>query len=207
MTPALLLVDSNVYLRLACHVPQFFGGHPHYDLRTVAGVDDEFRSRRLRSKFLWPSLAPYPAQRLQWQLKVSKAQASSIKASRPTVREFAEDLLAEAMPRRQKLDGSGTPLPFLSPVDLSLLCHAVEFECGLLTDELPLTKVCIGLEIPTRTSMSLLRYFLDQGIVDMLKIEAVVLFWQQDDDVPNRRWTRDYESLFGRQPPRMLRES
>lgn len=196
-----LLVDSNVYLRLANHVPQFFGGHPDYELRTVAGVDSEFRSRRLRSKYAWPDEPPHPANRAQWQLSVATKDAQAIRASQATVLEFAEATLAELLPQRKKYNPQGAPLPFLSPIDLRLLCHGIHFDHGLLTDELPLTKVAKVYGVPVVNSLQLLRYFLGQKIVDMRKVEAIVQFWQYDDDVPHKKWAVDYKKLFKKDPP------
>lgn len=201
MTVQVLLVDSNVYLRLARHIPQFFQGTPDYALRTVAEADNELRSPRIRGRFAWTRDDPYPAERLKWRLPVTKAQALAIAASKATVLEFAEATLAEALPNRKKFSNAGAAMPYLSPVDLELLCHAIHFQHGLLTDEAPLKRISKEYDVPVITSLQLLRYFMGQKVVDMKQVEAIVQFWMYDKDVPHKDWTADYKKLFKKPPP------
>jgi hypothetical protein len=196
-----LLVDSNAYLRLACHVPNFFGGHPDYELHTLPALNNELDGRRLRSKFIWAGRDPHPALRKKWLLAVKPSQVKQINASKSTVLEFAEETLAAKLPHRRKYDADGYELNFLSPADLTLLCHALHFEHGILTDEYPLTLVAQEYEVPVVTSLELLRAYLDQDLIDMDKVEATVLFWQSNLDVPRTNWTADYKRLFKKKPP------
>lgn len=202
--PAVLLVDSNSYFRLARHVPSLLGDYTDYQLRMLEGVDHEFRSRRLRTKFTWPYEPPHPEERQKWKLSVTPAQAKKVKVSAPIVKEFAEAALANKLPGRRKLGNDGAYLPFLSPVDLRLLCHAIECGCGVLTDERPLTVACKSHDVPAVSSLQMLRYLVGQKVVTMANVEAIVQYWQYDQDVPHREWAREYERRFKKAPPEPL---
>lgn len=201
MTAQCLLVDSNVYLRLGRHLPKFFGGHPNYDLRCLAALEYELGGSRLRSKFLWVGREPHTALRKKWALPVTAAQKVAIRESGATVLEFAESTLDERIPHRRKHKGDGSAMDFLSPADLALLCHAIHFEHGLLTDELPLSIVAKEYDVPVVTSLGLLRIHLDAGLITLPEIEAIVQAWQADDDVPNNAWKADYKKFFKKAPP------
>jgi hypothetical protein len=201
MTAQCLLVDSNAYLRLARNLPKFFGGHPGYDLRCLPALEYELGGNRLRSKFIWAGREPHTALRKKWSLPVTAAQTLAIRKSGATVLEFAESALDEQIPHRRKYKADGSAMDFLSPADLTLLCHAVHFEHGLLTDELPLTIVAREYDVPVVTSLGLLRVYLDAGLVTLAEIEVIVQAWQADDDVPNNAWKTDYKKLFKKAPP------
>lgn len=202
MKKAILIVDSNSYLRLARHVPSLLGDHGDYALRVIADFDKEYLlNTRLRTQFTWTNEPPHPDEREKWTLEVTKLQVKEIRESFATTRDFAEASVAEKFAYKRKDSTDGTPLPILSRRDVSLLCHALALEAGILTDEGPLTLAAKDLDVPVVSSLEILRHLKGLKVVDKAKVEAIVRFWQYDKDTPSKTWIADYTRLFKIAPP------
>jgi hypothetical protein len=204
MTAQFLFVDNNSYLRLASHVhPNFWGGHPQYELRFVAFAERELGNTRLRNKFPWTNRDPHPGLRKKWEHKVTKVDLKAIALAEPTVEEYAEAAIEAAIPHRRKFDGHGEAVPYLSPTDLRLLTCAVHFSFGLLTDERALTIAAKDNELAVVSSLQLLRYLELRKHVDAKKVDGIVQYWHTDHDLPHSDWVKDFRRIFKRSPPKL----
>lgn len=202
--PQHLVVDSCAYLRLATHVhPHFWGGHPDYELWAIAETNPELSGKRLLSKFVWLNRDPHPSNRAKRQLKMSKADAKAIEESKEHVLDHAEAILQEVIPHA-RVDRDGNPLPHLSPADLSVLCTALHFNYGVLTDEFALSKVARTLGLPVMSSLKMLRYFLSIQVVDDAKVDVIIQRWHEAEDLPNSQWAKEFRSIFKRSPPKLV---
>lgn len=205
MTAQFLLVDTCAYLRLASHVhPNFWGGHPQYELRSIAETDPEFSGKRLRSKKVWPNRDPHPALRKKWQLKVTRPQLNEIIASEPQVLEFAEAALEEQIAHRRKFDGAGEAIEFLSPTDLRLLSTAYYFGHGVLTDDYALKLAAREFDLAVVTSLQMLKYLFDLKFVDSAKVDNIMQQWHAGDDLPHLGWVSEFKDFFKRAAPKLL---
>jgi hypothetical protein len=200
-----LIVDSCAYLRLAVHVhPNFWGGHPDYELRSIAATDPELAGTRLLKKFLWLGRDPHPSQRKKWQLKIAKHDLSAIEDSKDFLLEHSEELLEASIANRRKFGRNGEAVPFLSVADLAVLAVAYHHAYGVLTDELALTLVAKDLKLPTMSSLGMLKYFRNQGFVDDGKVDAIMQRWSTSNDLPHTGWAREFKQVFGRTAPKLV---
>jgi hypothetical protein len=205
MTAKFLIVDSCAYLRLAASVhPNFWGGHPHYELRSIAETDPELAGTRLRRKFLWLNRDPHPSLRKKWQLKTTKQELLDIEDSKEFLLEHSEEFLEGEISSRRKYDRDGEELPFLSVPDLAVLAVAYHFQYGILTDELALTLVAKDLGLPTMSSLKMLKYFLDQGFVNDAKVDAIMQQWSNAIDLPHTGWAGEFKKVFKRPAPKLV---
>ncbi len=202
MTAQFLVVDSCSYLRLAAHVhPNFWGGHPEYELRGIVETNPEVAGKRLLTKFVWPNRDPHPGLRNKWLLPITKTQRKAIDAAQEFLLDHSEAVLEDLMAHRRKQNYVGEDLPFLSPVDLTVLGTAYHFQYGILTDERALTLVANSLSLPTMSSLQMLGYFHSKNFIDAAKVDAVILRWHAQDDLPRYGWAADFKKVFKREPP------
>lgn len=97
---------------------------------------------------------------------------------------------------RKKARGDGRSV-FSGP-DSAVFYTAYALECGIVTDEGPLTLLCKEFEVPHYTTLELLQHLELQSVLTRPQVEAMVKFWQYEKDVP-KNWRKDYLRLFG--PP------
>ncbi len=190
------LVDTNAYVRVAKSVTCVLGDHAGLELRLLPEIASECdRSARLKSISPWISQYPYPDQRQQWTLAISASEKSLVREAKVDLRDAVADTL-EDFRRRKKSRGDSRSV--LSGPDSAVFYTAYALECGIVTDEGPLTLLCKEFEVPHFTTLELLRHLELQSVLKRPQIEAMVKFWQYEKDVP-KNWRKDYLRLFG--PP------
>ena len=134
---------------------------------------------------------------------MSKADVTAIRESKEHVLDHSEGILQDILPHA-RVGRDGNALPHLSPTDLAVLCTALHFKYGILTDEFALSKVARTLGLPVMSSLKMLRYFLSLGVVDDTKVDAIMQRWHDADDLPNSQWAKEFRSVFKRSPPKLV---
>lgn len=190
------LVDTNSYVRIARSTTCVLGDHAGLELRLLTEIANECsRSARLKNVSPWIILPPHPAQRAEWTLTLSQQENADVMASKKELREAVEDVLDGFAQKRR---GRGDSRSVLSAPDKALFYTAYALECGLVTDEGPLSVVCKEFEVPHYTTLALLKHLEVSAVLTMKQIDAMVTFWQYEKDEP-KDWKKQYLSLFG--PP------
>lgn len=182
-----IILDSTCYFRLAQNIHPLLGtpfGKAELTLYAHAGLVAEFEKEpRLQTKFDWFRGQQY-AENRAWSLNVGRKQAREIEAT-------YDYMWAEAQ--------SG--FPGVSPTDVLILATAAELGCRMVTDDEGLYKMAEMYGVHVTNSLELMRLMLDEGHIDMDKVELVVAQWEYDGDKPADFRNR-YIKLFGRPPPK-----
>jgi hypothetical protein len=190
------LVDTNSYVRIARSATCILGNHSGLELRLVKEIADECaRSSRLKTVKPWILNPPHPDFRSEWTLLLTKADRKTVANSRHELADAIQDTLEDFAAKKK---ARGDHRAVLSPPDKALLFTAYGLECGIVTDEGPLTAVCKEFEIPHYTTLQLLKHFHSAGVLSLEQVAGMVKLWQYEKDEP-KNWKKDYLKLFG--PP------
>ena len=190
------LVDTNTYVRVARSATCVLGDHAGLELRLLPEIATECkRSARLKQVSPWMTQSPHPEQRVKWTLSLAAVESKLIENARDDLRDAVADTLDEF---RQRKRSRGDNRSVLSRPDSDVFYTAYALECGVVTDEGPLTLLCKEFDVPHYTTLELLRHLERQGVIKQSQIEGMVKLWQYEKDVP-KNWRKDYLSLFG--PP------
>ncbi len=190
------LVDTNTYVRVARSATCVLGDHAGLELRLLTEIANECsRSARLKLVSPWMVHPPYPEERAQWTLSLTIAEGKLIDDARDDLRDAVADTLDDF---RQRKRSRGDNRSVLSRPDSDVFYTAYALECGVVTDEGPLTLLCKEFDVPHYTTLELLQHLERQAVLKRPYIEGMVKLWQYEKDVP-KNWKKDYLSLFG--PP------
>lgn len=88
-----------------------------------------------------------------------------------------------------------------SPVDTRILATASELGLRLVTDDQDLLSLANMYGVHALTSLELMKLMLDENHITMNLVRRVVAQWVFDRDTP-ANFLREYQRLFGEQPPR-----
>jgi hypothetical protein len=190
------LVDTNAYVRVARSATCILGDHAGLELRLLPEIANECgRSPRLKSISPWIGQHPHPQQRSNWTLSLSKPDVDQVREAKKEMRDAVSDTLDDF---RQRKKSRGDSRSVLSGPDNAVFYTAYALECGVVTDEGPLTLLCKEFEVPHYTTLELLRHLELQSVLNRVQVEAMVKFWQYEKDTP-KNWRKDYLRIFG--PP------
>lgn len=191
--PQVVLLDSNAYFRLAQSIRpllgQTFGPPPPYSLFVLDILAKEFASSpRLQNKFEWVNQAEYRDDRRAntYEVKGTKWVAEVERA----FSYFASYVKFEEL----------SP----SPEDIRALAVGYVKQIPVVSDDHDVRKVAAAHKISCLWSLDLLKLMLDTKRIDMEKVQEVVEYWEQQNDLPRRN--RDdlraqYKALFGQKCP------
>lgn len=205
--PRILIVDTNVYLRL------FFSS-----ARPLLGVDiggiklvvirelvDEFlRSPRLRRDYPWVAESPHKEELAAAILQLDAAVAATVAADTPWY--LAEcNAVLDYHCKSEQLDVIRT----VSTCDATALTTALEVGAGFVTDEWPLRYVAERVEADDQGnrlevwgSLDALAHFEKAGKIDREERVKTVLGWIRFGEKLPRDWDKRYQALFGEAAPR-----
>lgn len=190
------LVDTNTYVRIARSATCVLGDHAGLELRLLPEIANECsRSSRLKTITPWILQPPHPSIRAQWTLSLSKPEKKDVGDSKAELRDAVADTLEDYALRKR---ARGDSRSVLSQPDKAVFYTAYALECGVVTDEGPLTVLCKEFDIPHYTTLQLLQHLEQQGVLKRHQVESMVKYWQYEKDLP-KNWRKDYLNLFG--PP------
>jgi predicted nucleic acid-binding protein len=186
MSQTKILLDSNAYFRLARNIHPLldkeFGRTARYCLYVTDAFEKEFqRSKRLRGKFHWVNQQEFKENRSRYP------QISSIQ--RKEIRETFDHLRNHA-----RTENLGT-----SPVDIQILAMAWVLNIQAVTDDGDMLQLADDFDIPTLTTLELMKLMLDEGHIEMDTVRRVAANWRYDKDEP-RNFSKDYRRLFSEPP-------
>ena len=185
MAQSKILVDTNCYLRLAQSIhPLLFSpfGQNEYCLYVIPELNVELQGHHLRSKFPWIDQSEFVEGRKHFPT-VSRKQKKSIEETFDFLWDYVE-----------------SELPGPSRVDARFVAYALELQIPLVTDDEDMIQLAKAFGAAVMRSLDLLKLMLDEGHVDMKKIEAIVAYWRHIGDTPGRL-TERYRQVFGAKPP------
>ena len=186
MPQSKILVDTNVYLRLAQSIHPLLKtpfGKQNYCLYNLPEMADEYhKNPRLQSSFPWFPNDEYSDNRnCHWSLK--KKQHTEI--------EDAYDFI---------LDSSYDLAPNISRVDLKCLAYALVLNIPVATDDAEMIKLADEFEINTITMVQLLKLMLDNGHITLENIRTIAGYLMQINDLP-KNFKGDYKLTFFEELP------
>lgn len=186
MTRTEILVDTNVYLRLAQSLHPLLGhpfGEKSYCLRVLPELEKEYlKNPRLRSSFSWFEEAEYAKNRKN-VLRAGKTERTEIEGA-------YEFILEESY----RTDSSA------SRVDILCLSYAYVLGIPLVTDDSGMTALGRLYGITIWSTVELLHLMLSENRVDMPKIRETVAYLRYIRDFP-RHLAEEYVRFFKEEPP------
>lgn len=184
--PRVLLLDSNVYFRLARTLHPLlaptFGKSPRYSLMILAELEREDRSSpRRRTKFEWVNGPEYREDR---GARCYETAGRSVPQA-----DMAFSYL-EAHARAEAIN--------VSPEDLRALAvgHARGFV--VVTDDAGMRQVAEAFEIECWSVMKLLRLMQAEARISLEEVRQVLEYWDETNDLPMGigRLRAEYHSYF-----------
>ncbi len=185
MAQSKILVDTNCYLRLAQSIQPLLCtpfGKQEYCLYVIPELNGELRSRHLRTKFSWVGQAEFLDERERFPT-LSRKQKNSINDTFDFLWDFVQN-----------------EQPGPSRVDARFVAYAIELQIPVVTDDEDMIKLAQAFGAAVMRSLDLLKLMLDEGHIDIQKIQAIVAYWRHVGDTPGQL-ERRYRKLFGRKPP------
>lgn len=183
MPQSKILVDTNVYLRLAKTIRPLlfvpFGGN-EYCLYILPELNEELKSRKLQTKFYWIGEQEFADNRQRF-LTISKKQKTSIQQTFEYLWEHVK-----------------TELPGPSRVDALYIAYALELNVPMVTDDQDMTALATTFDAQVMPTLELLRIMLDCGHTDMKTIEGLCDYWRYISDLP-ANFKGDYDRFFSAQ--------
>jgi hypothetical protein len=187
MAQTKILIDSNVYFRLAQSIHpllQIEFGQEKYCLYVIKDLQVEYeRNRRLKNAFPWVNEAEYRKNRA-CELIISKKERKEIEQAFDFIRNHAR----EAHPETSK-------------VDISALAHAYILDIPVATDDAAMLELAQDFNIKTLKTLDLLKLMLDCGHIEMAIVKQIAAYWIYEDDRP-KSFNTDYQKLFKERPPK-----
>ena len=180
MLQSKILVDTNVYLRLAQTInPLLFMpfGDNEYCLYILPELNNELASYRLANKFPWISEEEYRENRKNF----------------PTISRKQKKELSETF--KYVWDYVQTELPGPSRVDALYIAYAIELKLPVVTDDQDMTALAKMFDIQVMPTLALLKLMLDSGHTNMKTIRALCKYWHYMGDLP-ANLEADYHRIF-----------
>ena len=169
--PRLVLLDSCSYFRLGISFrPLLFRltGDPEYVLKVLADLDREYgRNARLKTKFWWANQKEYAEERAANLFTPKGKKANAVRLAVSFINQYAIDN-----------DIS------VSYVDKRVL--SIGYACGgiVVTDDLAMQGIADTLGIAYFTTLDLLKLMYARGRVNLRDIDAIVEYWEYENDLP-----------------------
>jgi hypothetical protein len=187
MAQTKILIDSNVYFRLAQSIHpllQIEFGQEKYCLYVIKDLQIEYeRNRRLKNAFPWVNEAEYRRNRA-CELIISKKERKEIEQAFDFISNHARDTY-----------------PGTSKVDISALAHAYILDIPIATDDAAMLELAEDFNIKTLKTLEILKLMLDCGHIEMATVRQTAAYWIYEDDRP-KSFTTDYRKLFKERPPK-----
>jgi predicted nucleic acid-binding protein len=180
MPQSKILVDTNVYLRLAQTIrPLLFVpfGDDEYCLYIIPELNKELLNRRFETKFPWIDEEEYRENR-KFFPNISNKQKKSIKDTF----EYIWDYVV-------------TILPGPSKVDVLYIAYALELEVPMVTDDKDMTQLAQEFEANVMPTLQLLKIMLNCGHTNMKTIDGLIKYWRYIGDRP-ANMESDYKKYF-----------
>ena len=180
-----ILIDSNVYLRLAQSIHPFLSqefGAQRYCLYIIDGFEKEyFKSPRLRSRFSWVQQQEYADNRTH-EIRRSKKENQEVNFNLEYLKDAATDLDLST-----------------SLIDIEALSLAVVLSIPIVTDDTDMLLLAKEYDIKTMKTLELMKLMKDEGHIDDNKINSITAFWNYSRDFP-KNFKSDFKVIFGREP-------
>ncbi len=182
-----ILIDSNVYFRLAQSVHPLLGnefGDNRNCLYIIDGFEYEyFNSARLKTSFTWVQGEEYTSNRSQ-SINRSRKEKQEIK--------FNLDYLKDTAKEKELTT---------SPIDIEALAVALTLEIPIVTDDSDMLDLAKEYEITTMKTLELMKLMHDHEHIDDDKIDSITSYWDYSKDFP-KDFLKDFKAIFGRDPKR-----
>jgi len=175
-----ILIDTNVYLRLAKTIRPFLGqtfGEKPYLLSVIPELNQELTSKRLQTEFAWVEQVEHILER-RFFPNLSRSNKKGIA--------FNFDFL---------WDHVASELPGPSPIDTTYIAYALELDCLLVTDDQNMLKLARAFGAKTLCTLELLHLMLKQNHITLQTITSLVSYWEYSNDLP-ANFRKDYRRLF-----------
>lgn len=187
MAQTKILIDSNVYFRLAQSIHpllQVEFGQASYCLYVIKDLQAEYdRNPRLRNAFSWVNETEYRRNR-SCELNISRKDRKEIEQAFDFIRNHARDTHPET-----------------SKVDISALAHAYILDMPIVTDDAAMLELAQDFNIKTLKTLELLKLMLDCRRIDMAMVRQIAAYWTYENDRP-KSFSTDYRKLFKEPPPK-----
>jgi predicted nuclease of predicted toxin-antitoxin system len=187
MSQTKILIDSNVYFRLAQSIRpllQVEFGKEKYCLYVIKDLQTEYDSNpRLRNAFSWVNEPEYRKNRV-CKLNVSRKERKQIEQAFEFIRSHARDAQL------------GT-----SNVDIRALAHAYILDIQIVTDDADMLTLAQDFGIKTLKTLEILKKMLDCRHIGIEMVRQIAAYWTYENDRP-KSFTTDYRSLFKERPPK-----
>ena len=187
MPQSKILIDSNVYFRLAQSIHpllQVEFGKEKYCLYVIKGLQEEYeKNPRLKNKFSWVNEPEYKKNRA-CGLNISKKSQQEIARVHDFIKNHAK-----------------YSYPGLSKVDITALAHAYVLDIPIVTDDSDMLDLAVEFNIKTLKTLELLKLMLDCHRIDITIVRQIAAYLNYGDDKP-KSFTTDYKKLFKEPPPR-----
>lgn len=187
MAQTKILIDSNVYFRLAQSIHPLLQnefGQEKYCLYVIKDLQVEYeRNPRLKNSFSWVNEAEYRKNRA-CELSISRKERKEIEQAFDFIRNHAREAHPET-----------------SRVDISALVHAYILDIPIVTDDTAMLELAQDFNIKTLKTLDLLKLMLDCRHIDMTIVKQIAAYWIYEDDRP-KSFNTDYQKLFKERPPK-----
>lgn len=187
MAQTKILIDSNVYFRLARSIRpllQVEFGQANYCLYVTKDLQAEYDNNpRLRNSFSWVNDPEYRENRA-CELNVSRKERKEIEQAFVFIRSYARDAQ------------QGT-----SNVDMRALAHAYILGIPIVTDDADMLALAQDFSIKTYKTLDLLKLMFDCRHIGKARVRQIAAYWIYENDRP-KSFSKDYRSLFKERPPK-----
>lgn len=170
--PRVILLDSNVYFRLARTIHPLlsgtFGEPPPYSLLVLKVLDDEYLSSvRLRSKFEWVNGPEYRADRAANCYTARGKPARQVKAAFSYLEQHA---------RENGFD--------LAPEDVRALAVGLARGFPVVTDDKGMVQVAGAFGVETWSVVKLLKVMVTERRIEAVTVEELLHYLEYENDLP-----------------------
>lgn len=182
MSQSKILIDTNVYLRLAKTIrPLLYTpfGVDQYCLYILPELNQELENRKLKNKFPWVEEVEFTENRKYFP-KLSKKQHKSIQQTFEYVWDYVQ-----------------TELPGPSKVDALYIAYSLEMNVPVITDDQDMTQLAHEFGASVMPTLKLLKIMFDCGHTDMKNINALCDYWRYISDLP-ANFKTDFQLFFGK---------
>ena len=187
MSQTKILIDSNVYFRLAQSIHpllQVEFGTERYCLYVIKELQAEYdKNPRLKNTFYWVNDPEYKQNRT-CKLSISRKSQREIMHASNFIKDYAKDSYLG-----------------LSPVDITALAHAYILDIPIVTDDSDMLALARDFSIKTLKTLDLLKLMLDCRQIDITVVRQIASYWNYAEDKP-KSFALDYKKLFKEMPPK-----
>lgn len=187
MPQSRLLLDSNVYFRLAQSIRPLLDapfGEANHCLYVIKELQKEYeRNPRLKRSFSWVNDPEYVDNRAK-KLAVKRNEKAEIDRAYQFILNFVRSVH-----------------PGVSKIDVLCLAHAEQLGVPVVTDDSDMLEVAAQYGIKALKTLELLKLMLDCGHIDIQKVKAIAAYLVYQNDTP-KDFRKDFKKLFGEEAPR-----